>query len=528
METSKRKLAAIVFTDIVGFTELAGRDQSKASALLAKQRERFRPIVDKYNGKWIKEIGDGLLLIFDTVLDSVNCCVQLQKESNSIDDLNIRIGIHQGEILTEEKDVIGDDVNIAARIEPFAASGGIAISNKVNDAVVREKEFETKYLGKPKLKGVAQEVKVFCITSHNLPETILSDVSAKLESESKNNFQWNIFSLTGALLSIIGILFWLNISFLGIGIASVDKIPSVSILVPDNLGDEINSKWMNFLTENIIIDIANLGNIVVTPLRNVIKISKEDYTTDDIVEQLDTDYMLLSSVYVDGKEFDINSQLIETKSNKSVFGKKISDKIKNIPEVSGEIAKEILLKIGLKANEELAAKGKQERFNEAYNNHDYEKAYDIVKPASRKQGLIINISGDFSYNRILGTINDDLYNLLEEKILPKIKTSPYDISIDIHSSNKPLPDNSIFKNNLDMTVAVAKNLEIFFNNLKLEKNIHVYGIGDMMPKGLFDLMSQTPSWNMSMLTSDIIKGLNIDEEQIQDNNRITITFLNPK
>jgi len=77
-------------------------------------------------------------------------------------------------------------------------------------------------------------------------------------------------------------------------------------------------------------------------------------------------------------------------------------------------------------------------------------------------------------------------------------------------------------------VAVAKNLEIFFNNLKLEKNIYVYGIGDMMPKGLFDLKSQTPNWNMSMLTSDIIKELNIDEEQIQDNNRITITFLNPK
>ena len=70
--------------------------------------------------------------------------------------------------------MIGDDVNIASRIEPFSASGGIAISNRVNDALVREKEFETKYLGKPKLKGVGQEVKVFCITSHGLPETDIS------------------------------------------------------------------------------------------------------------------------------------------------------------------------------------------------------------------------------------------------------------------------------------------------------------------------------------------------------------------
>ena len=176
-----RKLAAIVFTDIVGFTKLTAKDQSKASALLKQQRELFRPIVDSYKGMWVKEMGDGLLLIFDTVTDAVNCCIKLQDASKQIDDLDLRIGIHQGEILIEENDVIGDDVNIAARIEPFSAPGGIAITNKVHDAIIRESEFETKYLGKPKLKGVGQEVKVYCITSHDLPETKLSDVSAKLE-----------------------------------------------------------------------------------------------------------------------------------------------------------------------------------------------------------------------------------------------------------------------------------------------------------------------------------------------------------
>ena len=72
-----RKLAAIVFTDIVGFTRLASKDQSKASALLKKQREVFHPIVDNHKGMWVKELGDGLLLIFDTVTDAVNCCIKL-------------------------------------------------------------------------------------------------------------------------------------------------------------------------------------------------------------------------------------------------------------------------------------------------------------------------------------------------------------------------------------------------------------------------------------------------------------------
>ena len=209
-----RKLAAIVFTDIVGYTKLTAKDQSKASALLKQQRELFRPIVESYKGMWVKEIGDGLLLIFDTVTDAVNCCIKLQEASKQIDDLDLRIGIHQGEILIEENDIIGDDVNVAARIEPFSASGGIAITNKVHDAIIRESEFETKYLGKPKLKGVEQKVEVYCITSHGLPETILSDVAAKFEPEG---FQWNVKNTIVIAASVIGLFLIINFMFLRIG-----------------------------------------------------------------------------------------------------------------------------------------------------------------------------------------------------------------------------------------------------------------------------------------------------------------------
>ena len=80
MNNQKRKLAAIVFTDIVGFTKLTSQDQSRASNLLKKQREVFSPIVESHNGDWIKEIGDGLLLTFSTVTDAVNCSIELQKE----------------------------------------------------------------------------------------------------------------------------------------------------------------------------------------------------------------------------------------------------------------------------------------------------------------------------------------------------------------------------------------------------------------------------------------------------------------
>ena len=89
MSQHKRKLAAIVFTDIVGFTKLTADDQSKASNLLTEQRNLLQPIVDSHNGSWIKEMGDGLLLIFDTVTDAVNCTIKIQETTKEINDLNL-------------------------------------------------------------------------------------------------------------------------------------------------------------------------------------------------------------------------------------------------------------------------------------------------------------------------------------------------------------------------------------------------------------------------------------------------------
>ena len=264
-----RKLAAIVFTDIVGFTKLTAKDQSKASALLKQQRELFRPIVDSYKGMWVKEMGDGLLLTFDTVTDAVNCCIKLQETSKQIDDLDLRIGIHQGEILIEENDIIGDDVNVAARIEPFSASGGIAISNKVHDAIVRESDFTTKYLGKPKLKGVGQEVKVYCITSHGLPETKLSDVSAKLEHEG---FDWNVKNTIGIAASVIGLFLLINFMFLRIGFADEEETPSIAILPLDNKGAAEDEFYAYGISSDLISDVASAGLIRVAGLNDIEKL----------------------------------------------------------------------------------------------------------------------------------------------------------------------------------------------------------------------------------------------------------------
>ena len=200
MSSLKRRLAAIVFTDIVGFTDLSSKDEEGAYKLVVKQREILKPIVEKHEGEWLKEEGDGLLLSFPSSKQAVNCSIQIQTAVKNIDDLNLRIGIHQGDIIIENKNVFGDDVNIASRIEPFAVAGGIAVSQKIQQDLSSNPEFKFKFIDKPNLKGVQQEVSVYCIISHGLPESKKSDVQAKVELKKRYYKEILISTLFGIIL----------------------------------------------------------------------------------------------------------------------------------------------------------------------------------------------------------------------------------------------------------------------------------------------------------------------------------------
>ena len=171
---SQKKLKAIVFTDMADFTTISAQDEQKALDLIQKQNEVLKPIVEKHNGEWLKEMGDGLLLSFDSSLEAVRCSIEIQETLKEIDELNIRIGIHQGDIFIKDGDVFGDDVNIASRVEGFAPIGGISLSDKVHKDILGVSDIKTSFIGHRKLIGVQQETKVRCITSHNLPQYNLS------------------------------------------------------------------------------------------------------------------------------------------------------------------------------------------------------------------------------------------------------------------------------------------------------------------------------------------------------------------
>ena len=360
MSASKRKLAAIVFTDIVGFTRLSAENQSKSSALIKKQREAFKPIVKNYNGTWVKEMGDGLLLTFDTITDAVKSSIEMQRVSKDIEGLNLRIGIHLGEVIVDGNDVLGDDVNIAARIEPFSAPGGIAISNKVNDAIIREEGYETKYIGKPNLKGVGQNVEVFCITSHNLTETDLSDVSPKLEKEDQNKFKWNVYNLTGAVLTTIGLIFWINVSFLQKGLSDEISTSSIAIMPFDNKGDEKDEFYSYGISSDLISDVTSSGTVRVVGLNDIEKLDIQKMNNDEISNELRVKYLVKGTMWRMDSLFQLSIEIFDKELSKIIFSNRWETNWNNLALIKKDLSKEILNQIDVNIIddiEETVAKG---------------------------------------------------------------------------------------------------------------------------------------------------------------------------
>ncbi len=162
MTNKDHKLAAIVFTDIVGYTKQMEKNEALTMQLLQKQREIVFPIVESHGGEIIKEIGDGLLMMFNSAIEAVRCAINIQTKLKD-EDLTIRAGIHIGDVIFKDGDVFGSAVNTAARIEPLAPPNGICISEDVRNQVRNKDDIRTVSVGEKSLKGVGETVEVFRI-----------------------------------------------------------------------------------------------------------------------------------------------------------------------------------------------------------------------------------------------------------------------------------------------------------------------------------------------------------------------------
>ncbi len=143
-----------MFTDIVGYTTLMQQDEDKAVKIRQRHREIFNSITVKFHGKILQYYGDGTLSIFDSAIDAVKCGIEMQLSFQKDPTIPVRIGIHTGDIIFSEEEIIGDGVNVASRIESLAVPGSVFISDKVYDEIKNQGSIKTYMLKTFKLKNV--------------------------------------------------------------------------------------------------------------------------------------------------------------------------------------------------------------------------------------------------------------------------------------------------------------------------------------------------------------------------------------
>ena len=163
--SQSRQLAAIMFTDIVGYTALMGKNEEKAFELLHKNREIQRPIIADFGGRWIKELGDGILASFSAVSNAVYAAIKIQDACYQSGDIELRIGIHLGEVVFENDDIFGDAVNIASRLQVLSPPGGIFVSESVQRDLSNKKDIRSEFVRVENLKNVKDPIQVYKIFS---------------------------------------------------------------------------------------------------------------------------------------------------------------------------------------------------------------------------------------------------------------------------------------------------------------------------------------------------------------------------
>jgi adenylate cyclase len=304
-----RRLAAVMFTDMVGFTALTQADEAQALRVLERHAKLLRPVFPKHGGKEIKSAGDSFLVEFDSALEAVHCATAIQRllhdYNRSTQDewqITLRIGIHLGDVVHQNGDIFGDAVNIASRIEPLAPPEGVCLSQQVFDQVHNKFEFPLIALETPTLKNVRFPTAVYRVV---MPwESALSSTGAPA------------MAALGASNRRVAVLPFANLS-------------------PDP-GDEYFAEG---ITEEIISTISKIAELQVISRTSVARYKKETgHSASEIGRDLRAGSLLEGSVRKAGGRVRITAQLIDAPSDRHLWSESYERSLEDVFEIQREIA----------------------------------------------------------------------------------------------------------------------------------------------------------------------------------------------
>ncbi|MDW3196795.1 MAG: helix-turn-helix domain-containing protein [Cytophagales bacterium] len=339
----QRQLVAIMFTDIEGYTALMQRDEKKGIDYRERHRKIFDTTTKKYNGRILQYYGDGTLSTFPSAIDAVKCGIEMQLAFREEPSIPIRIGIHSGDTIITDEEIIGDSVNVAARIEALAQSGSVYISDKVYDEVKNQDDLRTASMGVHQLKNVTRPVEVYAVSNDQL-----GAIEPGNASVTKGNpmVKWPAIAATVLLL---GILIYSIVVFNGKpGSDSVAQLGDKSIAVlpfKNESSDSSNLYFVNGLMESTLNNLQKIKELRVISRSSVEKYRNTNKTIPEIAEELNVSYFVEGSGQKIGDQILLNIQLIEASTDRHLWAEQYNREVVDIFELQNEVARNIVSSI---------------------------------------------------------------------------------------------------------------------------------------------------------------------------------------
>ncbi|MBI3304547.1 MAG: hypothetical protein HYZ72_20990, partial [Deltaproteobacteria bacterium] len=353
----ERKLTAILSADVQGYSRLMGQDEEATIRTLTAYREVMATLIRQYRGRVVDSPGDNLLAEFASVVDAVQCAVEIQQALKARNTelplerkMEFRLGLNVGDVVVEGERLYGDGVNIAARLENLAEPGGICISGTVYDQVETKLALEYEHLGEQTVKNIVKPVRVYRVRmeppSPGQPQGVAPTISQP-------------------------------------GLPLPDK-PSLAVLPFVNLSSDPEQEYFSDgMTEDLITDLSKLSGLFVIARNSVFTYKGKAVKVEEVGRELGVRYVLEGSVRRADDRVRITAQLVDATTGYHLWAERYDRELKDIFALQDEITQKIVFALKVKLTKE-----EQERFRryptdnlEAYDSflHGLEYFYRYTK-----------------------------------------------------------------------------------------------------------------------------------------------------
>ena len=369
----QRKLAAIMFTDMVGYSALSQRDEKLAQELLEEHRRLLREIFPRFNGTEIKTIGDAFLVEFGSALEAAQCAIEIQRtlakrNADIAPDrrIELKIGIHIGDVVHRGGDVYGDGVNIASRIEPVAGPGGICVSMDVERQIRNALEARFEKLAPTDLKNISVPMELFRIVLPWERHTRLTEEPQRRAVRQRRSIPVGWIAAVLLLLVVIGAGVFVfqrqktKVAPRQSEAATASTIPdkSIAVLPFENLSsDKENAYFTDGVQDEILTDLAKIADLKVISRTSVMQYkSGLARNLRKIGEELGVAHVVEGSVQRAANKVRVNAQLIDARNDAHLWAQTYDRDLADVFAIQSEIAKAIAdqLQAKLSPNEKKA------------------------------------------------------------------------------------------------------------------------------------------------------------------------------